>query len=81
MTIIERVSEIWVDEKKTQSVKVRSWEISGTSLPKEKNVPVRMQFGKESMYLICSHQDSDVFLAVKVTRWGYLKLKWHRLWH
>ena len=80
MTIVERVTEVFEDEKRTRPVRVVSWEISGTQLPKEKNIPVRLKFGKQSILMSCSHQDSDVFLAFPVTLWAFIKLKWHRLW-
>ncbi len=80
MTIVERVTDVFEDEKRTKLVRVTSWEISGTHLPKEKNIPVRLRFGKQSILLNCSHQAGDVFLAFPVTLWVFIKLKWHRLW-
>lgn len=80
MTIIERVSLVWEDEKKTKQVEVKSWEISGTQLPKEKNLPVRLQLGWQLILLNCSYQSGDLFLAFPISAKAYLKLKWHRFW-
>lgn len=82
MTIVEKVTQIFEDEKKTKVVQVKSWEISGTSLPHRKNNPVRLHLsGCPILYMNCSHQDGDVFLAFPISFWQFVKLKWHHLWH
>ncbi len=82
MTLIERVTDVWEDEKQTKKVQVRSWELSGVPLPKEKNLPVVLHLSWcRPVYLCCSHQDADIFLAFPISFWGYVKLWWYRLWH
>lgn len=82
MTIVERLTNVFEDEKRTKSVVVKSWEISGVPLPREKNVPLALRLsGCPAVFLSCSHQNADVFLAFPISFYAYWKLKWHRLWH
>lgn len=81
MTIVERVAQVFEDEKKTKSVLIRSWEISGVGFPREKNVPVRLKLSCcPPVYMNASHQDGDLFLAFPISCRDWLKLKWHRFW-
>jgi hypothetical protein len=81
LTIIERFVKVYEDEKREKPVLVRSFEISGVTLPKEKSVPVivRMSWCRP-LYLSCSHHDADVFVGFPISLWSFVKLKWHRLW-
>lgn len=82
MTIIERISEVYEDEKCTKKVAVKSWEISGVPLPREKCIPLAMRLsGCPTIFVSCSHQDADIFLAFPISFWAFFKLKWHKLWH
>lgn len=81
MTIIERYVQVYEDEKREKPVQVRSFEISGVPLPKEKNVPVIVRVSWcRLLYLTCSHQGADVFLGFPISFWPYVKLKWHWMW-
>lgn len=82
MTLIERVSLIYEDEKKEKPpVQVRSFEISGVPWPKIKGLPAKVSVtGCPVVYLTCNHQDGDVFLGFPISFWPYVKLRWHRLW-
>lgn len=82
MTIIERTAEVYADEARTKQMSVKSWELFGVMIPKEKNLPLRLSMsGCPTIYMNCSHQAADLFLAYPISFASYVKLKWHRMWH
>lgn len=84
MTVIEK--KVWVhpegNAEKQPVLKTLGYEIYGVEMPKEMNFPAVLRLtGCAPIYLNCSHQDSDVFLAQPVTLWQYAQLRWHRFWN
>lgn len=80
MIIAEHYVQVYEDEKKEKLVQVRSFEISGVPLAQEKNLPVTIRItGCPPIYLNCSHQGADIFIAFPISVWSYIKLKWHKL--